>query len=279
MVTPIFGARVSINYTDLNYPINFVTAQFIGVANFGRLAKLENVANNRWTIIGGVGGNYTDSRDTTNEVILGRISNFHLAAFVDNEFRITNNFFVTAGLNVTTGVNWATRTSDTRTMTTSVINFNVKAIFVLAKDANKKLPHADFYLEQIYPDVIYIDSSKTIIVNNYIIDTIQCPPQKEEYVYFNHDSYKIDKDGLENIEQSAFKFKDRDIIITAYCSNVGNDKYNKELALRRAIAVKDKLIKLGIEESTITVINVGIDPDREYDMARRVEIKITNLTN
>jgi len=274
MATPIFGVKLSGSYTHLNYPIEYVSGQVMGVCNFGRLAKLERVANNRWTIVGGIGGDYTDSRNFTNTVILHRISDFHLAGYVDNEFRITDKFFITAGLNVTTGVNSRPEyTPYNRTMTTSIIDFNVKAIFVLGK----KKSHADFYLEPMMEpctNVYYVDSSK-VINNNYVQNvTNKNEPEKisAEYVYFYNNSYVIDKDGLENIEQSLNKFKNA-ITITAYCSNIASSEYNLKLAQNRGNAVKNKLVKLGINESKIKVISVGIDKSREYDMARRVKIE------
>ena len=272
MATQFFGVKVSGRYTHLNYPLQFVSGQIMGVANFGRLAKLERVAHNRWTIIGGIGGDYTDSRNYTNEVILHRISDFHLAGFVDNEFRITDRFFLTAGLNVVTGVNSRPIvTPYNRTMTTSLINFNMKAIFTLGK----KKVHADFYLEpEITPVcIVYVDSTKNItnVYNNYNeVQTIV--DNTPEYVYFNNDSYKIDKDGLENIEQSLHKVKDK-IVITAYCSNIASNEYNLKLAQNRGNAVKDKLVKLGVDTTKISVVSVGIDASREYDMARRVKIE------
>lgn len=144
MITPIFGAKVSGSYSHLDYPLEYVSGQFMGVCNFGRLAKLENLANNKWTIIVGVGGDYTYSKGFTNAVIFHQLSDFHLAGYVDNEFRITDKFFLTAGLNVTTGVNSRPfLTPYNSTMSTSIVDFNVKAIFVLGK----KKVHADFYLE------------------------------------------------------------------------------------------------------------------------------------
>lgn len=288
MATPIFGVRVSGRYTETRdawygTSLKFKSAQIFGVANFGRLAKLERVANNRWTILGGIGGDYTDSRDYTNRVILHRISDFHLAGFVDNEFRITNKFFLTAGLNVVTGVNsrsypgpYADANRLNRTMTTSVVNFNVKAIFVLGK----KKHHADFYLE---PTPVDKHTNTVYVFEQCCEEKVEKPAPKpqfiilepkvaNEYIYFNHDSYKVDKDGLENIEQSLSKIKGK-VTITAYCSNVGSDDYNKKLGLKRANAVKDKLVKLGIPANTIEVVSIGIDPAREYDMARRVAIQ------
>lgn len=286
MVTEIFGVRLLYSYTQHKYtltgePLKYSEGQFFGVCNFGRLAKLEQVLNNRWTILGGVGGDFSDSHGFTNTQIFEHQSNFHLAAFVDNEFRVTDRFFLAFGLNVTAGVNVTPDPNSTPTTVdlvaaTNIVRMNLKAIFAIGK----KRPHADFYLEpQPLPiiNTYYIDSSKCItnvantnIYNKY--DTCKIENNSPEYVFFSNDMFKIDKDGLENIEQSLHKVKDK-VTITGYCSNVGAVEYNKTLAKLRAEAVKNKLVNLGIDSNKITIVVIGIDKSREYDMARRVSIE------
>jgi outer membrane protein OmpA-like peptidoglycan-associated protein len=292
MATPLYGVRVSGSYTHHHYtltnqPLEYMEGQIFGVCNFGRLLKLERIAKNRYTIIGGVGGDLSNSHDFTNTQLFDRITNFHLAGFIDNEFRVTDKFFLTAGLNVITGVNLAAPTGTTDinqaiingVAKTSIIDFNIKAIFVLGK----KKDHADFYLEpELAPTntIVYVDSTRKVTNNYYteVCEEISTPASNSnpEYVYFNNDSYKIDKDGLENIEQSLHKIKDK-VTITAYCSNVASSEYNLKLAQNRANAVKDKLIKLGVDPAKIKTVSVGIDFDRNipelFDMARRVKIE------
>ncbi|BBE19563.1 outer membrane porin F precursor [Aquipluma nitroreducens] len=292
MATPLYGVRVSGSYTNHNYTltdqsVKYAEGQIFGVCNFGRLLKLERIAKNRYTIIGGIGGDLSNSHDFTNTQMFDRVTNFHLAGFVDNEFRVTDKFFLTAGLNVITGVNLSAPTgvTDINQATingvakTSIIDFNVKAIFVLGK----KKDHADFYLEpELAPtnNIVYVDSTRKVTNNYYteVCEEISAPTSNSnpEYVYFKNDSYKIDKDGLENIEQSLHKIKDK-VTITAYCSNVASSEYNLKLAKNRANAVKDKLVNLGVDPSKINIVSIGIDFDRKipelFDMARRVKIE------
>lgn len=305
MATPLFGFRVSGSYTHHNYtltnqPVKYAEAQILGVCNFGRLLKLERLANNRYTIIGGIGGDLSNSHGFTNTQMFDRVTNFHLAGFVDNEFRVTDKFFLTVGLNVITGVNLTPPTGVTNVnqsiingvAKTSIIDFNIKAIFVLGK----KKDHADFYLEPELAQkntIVYVDSTRKVTNNYYteigeknstpstpstpsISSTSSTHPEYPEYVYFNNDSYKIDKDGLENIEQSLHKIKDK-VTITAYCSNVASFEYNLKLAQNRANAVKDKLVNLGVDPAKIEIVSIGIDNNRSnpeiFDMARRVKIE------
>lgn len=290
MATPLFGIKVSGSYTNHDYtmtdqPLEYLEGQIFGVCNFGRLLKLEKIAKNRYTIIGGVGGDLTNSHGFTNTQIFERTTNFHLAGFIDNEFRVTDKFFLTAGLNAITGVNITPPTGTTNTKqniingiaTTSIIDFNVKAIFVLGK----KKDHADFYLEpELTPTstIVYVDSTRKVTNNYYteVCEEISEAPTYPEYVYFHNDSYVIDKDGLENIEQSLHKIKDK-VTITAYCSNVASSEYNLKLAQNRANAVKNKLVNLGVDPAKIKIMSIGIDFDRKnpelFDMARRVKIE------
>lgn len=292
MATTLFGVRVSGSYTNHNYtltnqPLEYMEGQIFGVCNFGRLLKLERIANNRYTIIGGVGGDLSNSHDFTNTQIFERITNFHLAGFIDNEFRVTDKFFLTAGLNVITGVNLTPPTGVTNVNQAiingvakiSIIDFNIKAIFVLGK----KKDHADFYLEpELAPTntIVYVDSTRKV-TNNYYTEVCEeistsASDTHPEYVYFKNDSYHVDKDGLENIEQSLHKIKDK-VTITAYCSNVASSEYNLKLAKNRANAVKDKLVNLGVDPAKINIVSIGIDFDRKipemFDMARRVKIE------
>ncbi len=291
MATPLFGFRVSGSYTNHNYtltnqPVKYAEGQILGVCNFGRLLKMERLANNRYTIIGGIGGDLSNSHDFTNTQMFDRVTNFHLAGFVDNEFRVTDKFFLTVGLNVITGVNLTAPTGATDVnqaiingvAKTSIIDFNIKAIFVLGK----KKDHADFYLEpSVIPEtkIVYIDSTKHV-TNNYYTDVCEevstSSAPHPEYIYFANDSYSIDKDGLENIEQSLLKIKDK-VTITAYCSNVASSKYNLKLAQNRANAVKNKLVNLGVDPAKIKTVSIGIDNNRSnpeiFDMARRVKIE------
>lgn len=287
MATPLFGVRVSGSYTHHKYtltdqPIEYLEGQIFGVCNFGRLLKLEQIANNRYTIIGGIGGDLSNSHDFTNTQLFERITNFHLAGFIDNEFRVTNKFFLTAGLNVVSGVNVTPPPMGANVnqniingiAATSIIDFNIKAVFVLGK----KKDHADFYLEPEFTptnNIVYVDSTRKV-TNVYNVEV--CEESKDtlaeqpEYIFFRNDSYKIDKDGLENIEQCLHKIRDK-VTITAYCSNVASPEYNLKLAQRRGNAVRNKLVKLGVDPAKITIISVGIDPSREFDMARRVKIE------
>ena len=64
---------------------------------------------------------------------------------------------------------------------------------------------------------------------------------------------------MANIYDIANALKDVDgtIKVTGYASTEGSTKYNKELSLKRAVAVKNALIKAGVDASKIEAIGAG----------------------
>ena len=52
-------------------------------------------------------------------------------------------------------------------------------------------------------------------------------------------------------------YKDSSVLIEGHCDERGTVEYNLELGKRRAQAVKDYLVDLGIEESRIHIVSYG----------------------
>ncbi len=52
-------------------------------------------------------------------------------------------------------------------------------------------------------------------------------------------------------------YKDSDVLIEGHCDERGTVDYNLELGKRRAQAVKDYLVDLGIAESRIHIVSYG----------------------
>ena len=270
-----FGAELNTNFVNMpSAEFSYAAASLQGVVNVGRVLEFEEFTKN-YTILSGVGGTYTYSKGTNNNNILHRISNFHLSAFVDNEYRINNTLFLNLGLDLQTGVNSRPFVTTTSTLTTTLLNFNVGVTINLG---NKE--HADWYLEKQVAKVDTIYMKPTIIdktVTNNIATTSDCNCDVTEYVYFKHDSAELNIQALNAIEKTMDRLKSRnEIVLRAYCSNLGNVEYNKQLALRRAESVKEHIRGIGIQQ-TITIEAIGIDTNRDkkvFDMARRVQIII-----
>jgi peptidoglycan-associated lipoprotein len=81
-----------------------------------------------------------------------------------------------------------------------------------------------------------------------------------EAVYFNFDSSKILKTELVKIAEIAKVFvKDKTfgVLIVGNCDKFGKESYNNALGKRRAEAVRDVFVSLGIGENRIITASLG----------------------
>lgn len=79
-------------------------------------------------------------------------------------------------------------------------------------------------------------------------------------VYFDFDSYAISASELPKIEGvNAFMKQDRDVsmIVEGHCDERGTVDYNLALGQKRAEAVKDYLVKMGVDGSRVRTISYG----------------------
>ena len=80
-------------------------------------------------------------------------------------------------------------------------------------------------------------------------------------VFFDFDQYTIRDDARPILEKDAellkSTYKDSGVLIEGHCDERGTVEYNLELGKRRAQAVKDYLVDLGIEESRIQIVSYG----------------------
>lgn len=79
-------------------------------------------------------------------------------------------------------------------------------------------------------------------------------------VLFEVDSYGIAPNQMEKIEAVAQVMKDNPelrISVVGYCDYTASEEYNQQLSERRAQAVKEQLVKLGVEESRLTDYGKG----------------------
>jgi outer membrane protein OmpA-like peptidoglycan-associated protein len=96
-------------------------------------------------------------------------------------------------------------------------------------------------------------------------------------VFFDFDSDKVDHDLLMVANELECTPNDT-IILDAYTDPVGPDAYNVDLALRRAEAVKGKLVGFGIDEDRIMLGIFGEQGAQRdtHEEDRRVEIRTSN---
>jgi outer membrane protein OmpA-like peptidoglycan-associated protein len=96
-------------------------------------------------------------------------------------------------------------------------------------------------------------------------------------VYFNFDSASLKSDILDvanNLECTP----NETIILDAYADPVGSENYNAKLAMRRAQAVRDELVDLGISEDRIMLGIFGEKGEHKatHALDRRVEIRTSD---
>lgn len=281
MATPIVGAKLSLNYTRIyeqwdfagyEEPIQFRSATLMGVVNIGRIAQMEDIFNNKITILTGIGGNLSHSTPPVNNSYFFRTTNFHLATFADIELKVSKRVFLRTGVDMVGGIN--VDRDNFPGETTNQFNFNVGATIALG---NGKKEHADWYIRPQKVDTVMLQPTiidKTVTNNPIVNNYNTASDSSDEYVYFKHDSAVIDKDGLANIEKAINK--GTSFMLIGYCSNVGSYEYNIKLAQKRMDAIMAKMSLLG--RFSIQTKVIGIDTERQplnYDMARRVVIEVT----
>jgi adhesin transport system outer membrane protein len=119
----------------------------------------------------------------------------------------------------------------------------------------------------------------------YNVNDKGCATSLNLGVNFKYYSAKIDKKSWANIERFANfvkKNKRYKIHVVGHTSSKGDADLNKRLSLKRAKAVKEALVKLGIDSARITTEGRGEEepiadnstPEGKY-MNRRVEVELT----
>lgn len=86
------------------------------------------------------------------------------------------------------------------------------------------------------------------------------PPPQAFMVFFDWDSTKLSDASMNVVEQAANAFKAKPgsrVTATGHTDTSGSEAYNMALSLRRANAVKDALVKLGVPAPAITTVGRG----------------------
>jgi outer membrane protein OmpA-like peptidoglycan-associated protein len=97
-------------------------------------------------------------------------------------------------------------------------------------------------------------------------------------VMFDMNSSRLSHQALKVLEEVAKVAKNlpyHTVTITGYTDEMGGRKHNLILSQNRAAAVRDALIKLGVEQNRITAVGAGELSGKEIDPRhRRVDIQI-----
>jgi OOP family OmpA-OmpF porin len=105
----------------------------------------------------------------------------------------------------------------------------------------------------------------------------------ELYIYFDFSSKEITDNSetiLQNFVADFFRQQKSIVVVTGHTDNVGTVQFNEKLSLRRAYAVRDRLMALGLQSEQIQVKAAGElkplvpnDTDGNRAINRRVEIR------
>ncbi len=102
-------------------------------------------------------------------------------------------------------------------------------------------------------------------------------------VYFAFDSYELDETAREALRRNARWLLDnpgRKIIVEGHCDERGTLEYNLALGERRAAAVRDYLVSLGVDARRVRIVSYGeerpADPghtEEAWSRNRRAEFR------
>jgi len=108
----------------------------------------------------------------------------------------------------------------------------------------------------------------------------------QQAALFDFDKAILKPEGKEQLKKyreevrDAMSRADR-VKITGYTDSIGSDEYNKKLSMRRAVAVRDYLVSLGVDKSKLEVYGEGkANPVADNKTAagraknRRVEVEV-----
>jgi peptidoglycan-associated lipoprotein len=107
----------------------------------------------------------------------------------------------------------------------------------------------------------------------------------ETIFYFDYDDATLRPGARAEIEAHAERIKSSEKIvrIEGHADERGTDTYNKELGQRRAEAVRDLLVSMGVHSSKIETVSLGEKSpvilgsgESVWQKNRRVELKPTN---
>ena len=86
-------------------------------------------------------------------------------------------------------------------------------------------------------------------------------PWTLEDIFFDYDQMSIRRDAIPLLEQYAKvllkRYPNQDVLIQGHCDERGTEEYNLILGERRAQAVKEYLVDMGIPSANLRVLSLG----------------------
>ncbi len=80
-------------------------------------------------------------------------------------------------------------------------------------------------------------------------------------IFFDYDQYMLQEDDIRALETNAkilvARYPTKQLVIQGHCDERGTEEYNMVLGVRRAQAVKDYLVDLGVPQENLQVLSYG----------------------
>ena len=110
------------------------------------------------------------------------------------------------------------------------------------------------------PALEVVESSDTMTVEGNIRDAEFLAHENLKTINFNYDRYELSEDSRKTLQANAALLKARkewSVLVEGHCDERGTTEYNLSLGQKRAKAVRDYYVRLGVAESSVGTISYG----------------------
>ena len=248
-----------------------------------------------WNFIPYVGLGWVRNLDTKNNEIsynVGLLNNFRVSKHVQLFLDLYANAFE-GSVDGAAPDNWANHNKYTSRHWDKVLGASVGVTYNLGKCTWDKVPDVDALMAMNKEQMDALQQSldeqqaenarlRDMLANQKAEPTVQ---NTKEYVgtaasvFFNINSAKVaSRKDLVNVKELAeyAKANNAKIVVSGYAdSKTGSAKYNQELSQKRADAVVNELVKMGVSrDNIVTEAKGGVDNLSPFSYNRRATVKI-----
>ena len=218
-----------------------------------------------------------------------------------NNFRVSSRVQIFADLSCTAGegfidgadINYAAKSVFATRRYDKLVGLSVGVTYNLGKHTWEKTPDVDALLAMNKEQLDALNASlkeqqdenarlRDMLANQKPVTNVETKTQfvtTAQSVFFNIGSSKIaSRKDLVNVKEVAeyAKANGNKILVTGYAdSKTGSAEFNKQLSEKRAQAVADELVKMGVNrDNIITEAKGGVDTISPFSYNRRATVQI-----
>ncbi|MCI6143610.1 MAG: OmpA family protein [Bacteroidales bacterium] len=218
-----------------------------------------------------------------------------------NNFRVSSRVQIFADLSCTAGegfidgadINYAAKSVFATRRYDKLVGLSVGVTYNLGKHTWEKTPDVDALMAMNKEQLDALNASlkeqqdenarlRDMLANQKPVNKVETKTQvvtTAQSVFFNIGSSKIaSRKDLVNVKEVAeyAKANGNKILVTGYAdSKTGSAEFNKQLSEKRAQAVADELVKMGINrDNIITEAKGGVDTISPFSYNRRATVQI-----